>query len=72
MKLKRSDFGQAVVEYLILFALTSLIGINFVKGIGKMVGDQAGSLGYVLSEELAVGVCKRHCFFDGYANQGAP
>jgi hypothetical protein len=34
-----------------------------------MMGVMVGSLGFVLSDELRVGVCPQDCFFKNYKNK---
>lgn len=63
--------GQALIEYLLLFSFMTFIAINMVKGLGKTVTNSVGVMGYELTEQFTVGVCKKHCFFDGYRNQGS-
>ena len=62
--------GQATVEYILLFSFMAFILVNFVNGLGKMVGTSMGSLGYALTQQLTIGVCPNQCFFNGYTNQG--
>ncbi len=63
--------GQATVEYILLFSFMAFILVNFVSGLGKMVGSSMGSLGYDLTQQLTVGVCQSNCFFNSYTNQGS-
>lgn len=65
---KKNQAGQAVVEYLFIFAFMSLIAINFVKGLSQYVSDTQGSLAYYLSQHLSVGVCRKECFIDAFGN----
>lgn len=67
-KLKRAD-GQALVEYLLIFCFMTFIGINMVKGLGKTVTNSVGVIGYELTEQFTIGVCKTDCFYQGYQNQ---
>ena len=63
--------GQATVEYILLFSFMAFILVNFVNGLGKMVGTSVGSLGYALTQQLTVGVCSTACYFNSYKNQGS-
>ena len=63
-----SSHGQAVIEYLFLFGLMALISIGMVKGFGNAMGVSVSKLGYVLSQQLSIGTCERHCFGTGYKN----
>jgi hypothetical protein len=61
--------GQAMIEYLLVFSFMILLSINMVKGLGKTTLSMVGVLGYELTEQLSVGVCKEDCFYSGYSNQ---
>lgn len=61
--------GQALIEYLFIFSFMTFITITMVRGLGKTLFKSVGYLGYELTEQFSVGVCKSDCFFDGYANQ---
>jgi len=61
--------GQALIEYLLIFCFMTFIGINMVRGMGKTVTSSVGIIGYELTEQFTVGVCKTHCFYSGYKNQ---
>lgn len=63
--------GQATIEYILLFSFLAFILVNFVNGLGKMVGTSVGSLGYALTDQLKTGVCPELCFYNGYRNQGS-
>ena len=62
------DTGQAVVEYIIVFAFLALISLAMARFIGGFMGNVASSLGYQLSIHLSAGVCPRDCFFEGFQN----
>ena len=64
-----NESGQAVIEYLIIFAFMSLIGLNLMKSLGAFMSGTASGLGYTLTQQLASGVCKEYCFFHGFENQ---
>ena len=65
----KNILGQAVLEYLIVFAFLSFIGVSMVKGVGDVAAQSMGSLNYVLSQHLTVGVCERLCYYNGYINR---
>ena len=71
MKLKNtmSASGQALIEYLLIFAFMTFISIGLVKGLGKTMFKSVGYIGYELTEQFTVGVCKSACFYSGYKNQ---
>lgn len=66
MELK--DSGQAVVEYLVVFAFLAMISIGVARFVGGFMGNTAGSLAYQLTNHLSSGVCEEHCYYDGYSN----
>jgi hypothetical protein len=69
IKIKMRSQGQALIEYLLIFSFMTFISISMVKGLGKTLFDSVGYIGFELTEQFSVGVCKEFCFFDGYANQ---
>jgi Flp pilus assembly pilin Flp len=71
MKLKKSmgASGQALIEYLLLFSFMTFIAIGLVKGLGNTMTSSVGNIGYELTEQLTVGVCKKLCFYDGFKNE---
>ena len=70
MKNRKKNKGQAVVEYLILFAFMGIIGLKFVQALNKTFGESMGNLGNALTAKLTTGVCKEACFFNGFKNLG--
>lgn len=68
-KIRRLARGQALIEYLLIFSFMTFIAINMVKGLGKTLYSSVGHIGYELTEQFTVGVCKKECFFSGYKNQ---
>lgn len=73
MEIMKSFFknydGQAVVEYIVIFAFMSLIGLSLVRGITTIFGTTLGTLGYALTNELTIGVCPSECFDHSYNNR---
>lgn len=61
--------GQALIEYLLIFAFVTFIAIGMVRGLGKTLTTSVGYIGYELTEQLTVGVCAKFCYFNGYNNQ---
>ncbi|NOT79533.1 MAG: hypothetical protein HOP07_11120 [Bacteriovoracaceae bacterium] len=61
--------GQALIEYLLIFSFMTFISIGMVKGLSKTMLSSIGFLGYELTEQFTVGVCKKICFYQGYQNQ---
>jgi hypothetical protein len=71
IKKKSKAHGQALIEYLLIFSFMTFISINMVKGLGKTLLKSVGFLGYELTEQFTIGVCKEECFYSGYKNQGS-
>jgi hypothetical protein len=61
--------GQALIEYLLIFSIMSLIGVKLVVGMTEFMGDQMGNFSYVLTKELTVGVCPGTCYLNDYKNR---
>jgi hypothetical protein len=61
--------GQALIEYLFIFSFMTFVTITMVKGLGKTLFKSVGYLGFELTEQFSVGVCKSECFYNGYKNQ---
>jgi hypothetical protein len=68
IRVKSGHSGQALIEYLLIFSFMTFLGINIVRGLGKTMTSSIGIIGYELSEQFTVGVCKTHCFYNGYKN----
>jgi hypothetical protein len=68
-KNKFKENGQALIEYLLIFSFMTFIGISMVRGLSKTLLSSIGYMGFELTEQFTVGVCKRDCFFTGYMNQ---
>lgn len=71
MKCKfKKAYGQALIEYLLIFSFVTFIGINITKGLGTTMLQSVGYIGYELTEQFTIGVCgKNQCFFSGYLNE---
>ena len=61
--------GQAMVEYILIFALFTMISLGMIKAFNTMMNNTFTSFSYILSQHLSVGVCRSNCFFNGYMNQ---
>ncbi len=61
--------GQALVEYLLIFSFLTIFVIGMAKGLSKIIANSVGYIGYGLTEQFTVGVCKRYCFYTGFQNQ---
>jgi hypothetical protein len=60
--------GQATIEYLFLLIILVSITGKVVGNFGDFLGGSIGNFAHVLSSHLAVGVCNKSCFFNGYVN----
>jgi len=65
----RASSGQALIEYLFIFAFMTFITINMVKGLGKTMFQSVGYLGFEMTEQFSTGVCKYECFYTRFKNQ---
>ena len=65
-----NKYGQASIEYILVFAFLGFIGFTLMKGLTNFSDNLIGTLGYNLTQELTTGVCGRNCFIDSYANRG--
>lgn len=65
---KLGQFGQAMIEYLLVMSFLAIIGIKMSRGFSNFMALSIGNLGHVLSVHLTVGVCKENCFFKGFKN----
>jgi len=63
-----SNYGQALIEYLLIFAFMTFVAINMIKGLGATMLSSVGYIGFELTQQLSVGVCKQGCFYNGYRN----
>ena len=63
------EAGQATIEYLFVLLLLMFLGIQMLKFTGDYLGNHIGSLAYVLSHQLATGVCKTSCMGDEFTNK---
>ena len=69
IKIEMRASGQALIEYLLIFSFMTFISISMVKGLGTTLFKSVGFMGYELSEQFTIGVCKTDCFYSGYVNQ---
>ena len=69
LKNKTGAAGQALVEYLLIFSFMTFISISLVRGLGKTLMSSVGNIGYEMTEQFTVGVCKKLCFYTGYKNE---
>ena len=64
--------GQALVEYMLLAAMSIILTIKIVNTFSGFFRDSLGNLGHVLTINLTVGACERDCFFGGFKNGQKP
>ena len=60
--------GQALIEYLLLFGMISLVSMGIVRAISGFMSNSTGSLSYALTQQLTTGSCEKYCFFGYYGN----
>ncbi len=60
--------GQALIEYILLFGMISLVSMGLVSAISGFMSNSTGSLSYALTQQLTTGSCERFCFFGYYGN----
>ncbi|HLE11254.1 MAG: hypothetical protein A2504_10735 [Bdellovibrionales bacterium RIFOXYD12_FULL_39_22] len=65
----KASAGQALVEYILLFAIISIITVNMLKTITTYFDEAVGNFGNIFSRHLATGVCERNCFFNDFGNK---
>ncbi len=63
------DAGQAVLEYLLLMAIATLLLGQFVSSASSETQDKFGNLAHILAFNLSSGTCDQDCFFGGYKNR---
>ena len=68
-KIKMRASGQALIEYLLIFSFMTFVSISLVRGLGKTMMGSVGVMGFELTEQFTVGVCKKFCFYTGYENE---
>jgi len=65
----RNNTGQALIEYLFIFALFAVIALGIAKGVGSFSVGAFQSFAYVLTQELSTGHCnKAGCWHSTYEN----
>jgi hypothetical protein len=60
--------GQALIEYILLFGMISLVSMGLVRAISGFMSTSTGSLSYALTQQLTTGSCEKFCFFGYYGN----
>lgn len=61
--------GQALIEYLFIFALFSAISLGIAKGVGSFSVNIFQSFAYALTQELSTGHCNgSSCWHSAYEN----
>lgn len=66
--LLKSSSGQALLEYILVFGMMSIIAVGMVRGVSGYFNSSIMSLGYTLTDKLMTGVCPRNCFYGNYGN----
>ena len=60
--MKVKHHGQAIVEYIMIFAAFSFIALRAAQGIGNYSQVMFRSLSFALTQELTVGICDSASF----------
>lgn len=69
IKKSKDHRGQAMIEYIMIFAFMSLLSVKMVNVLEGYLGNTIGGLGYHLTQQLTSGVSPGGGgFFDGYVN----
>ncbi len=63
-----TQYGQALVEYLVIFSFMAIIAIKLATGLQGFVKTTMGGLSKALTIQLSSGVCERNCFYKPFAN----
>jgi Flp pilus assembly pilin Flp len=53
--MKRKDAGASLVEYALLVALVSIVGISAISALGNKIGDQNTGIFHTVSKQLPGG-----------------
>jgi len=71
--MKKKQAGQALIEYITIFAFMGLFAVNMVRVFSEILDDTAQGLAFNLTQQLSIGVCQTFCFHSGYKNEnGGP
>ncbi|WP_157680713.1 hypothetical protein [Bacteriovorax sp. Seq25_V] len=68
MSMLKHAQGQALLEYIFVFAIFSLIAISAAKGIAIFSEGFFKNFTYHLTQELTTGACAQGCWHNGYEN----
>ncbi|MDA9189754.1 hypothetical protein N9O57_02110 [bacterium] len=63
-----NQFGQALVEYLLVLVIATGIATFMIRGMTNYFGATLTSFSYILSKELSVGVCANDCLTNNFLN----
>ena len=69
MNLARNSYGQATIEYLVIFAFLGIISVTMMKSLATYIGDVSGGISFELTQELSSGVCESLCWTRAYKNR---
>ncbi len=64
-----SERGQALFEYIMIFAFMALFGVTLMKFMSKALDGTTRGVAFFLTQELNIGICKSSCFMQGYGNK---
>ncbi len=63
------DSGQALLEYLLLVAIVTLLLGQLISVASDETQGKFGNLAHILALNLSTGSCDQDCFFGGYKNR---
>ncbi|OIQ18544.1 MAG: hypothetical protein BM556_09830 [Bacteriovorax sp. MedPE-SWde] len=67
--MRDQNAGQALIEYLFIFALFSSLALGVAKGVGTYSNDVFKSFAFMLTQELSTGYCNSNgCWHNAYEN----
>jgi len=69
IKQKKSQSGQALIEYLLIFGLLGLVTVAMVQNLSEFMGNTTGRLGFVLTQHLSSGTCQNICAGNSFINK---
>jgi Flp pilus assembly pilin Flp len=62
--ISRSQSGQALIEYLLIFSILGLISVIMVNSLSEFMSNSNGRLGATLTNHLSSGTCSNICYAD--------
>ena len=73
---KSRSMGQALIEYLAIFAFIGLFSVNLATNFNELMNESVRKIAFALTQQLSIGICgggsqqdSATCFFGGYKNR---